>query len=77
MEPASPMLVSIGRTLTRRTPNSVRTICCSTVTRPWPTSQAAVCTVAATSPPTASTRTRAVEKSSNPSEKQMFLMPTP
>jgi hypothetical protein len=47
--------------MTRRTPSSVRTICCSTVTSPWPTSAAAVCTVAVASPATASSRTRAVE----------------
>ncbi len=76
MDPALPIAVSAGSTVTRSTPNSSRTICRSTVTRPWPTSTAAVCTVAAGSPPSTRSRTRAVEWSSKPSEKQMFFRPT-
>src|SRR6266571_5043728 len=57
------------------TPSSVRAIWAWMVTRPWPTSAAAVCTVTAGSPATTPSRTRAVEWSSNPSEKPTFLMP--
>jgi hypothetical protein len=56
-----PIVVSIGSTVTRSMPSSVRTICCMIVTRPWPTSHAAVCTAAESSPFTIETRTRAVE----------------
>ena len=63
----------MGAITTRSTPSSVRAICCCTVTSPWPTSAAAVCTVTVGSPPVTSRRTRAVEKSSNPSLNAMFL----
>ena len=67
-EPDVPTFVSAGSTRTRSTPSSVRAICACTVTSPWPTSAAAVCTSASGSPPASESRTRAVEKSSKPSE---------
>ena len=61
VEPAEPIEVSAGATVTRSMPSSVRAICAWTVTTPWPTSAAAVCTSTWGSPPSSSTRTRAVE----------------
>jgi hypothetical protein len=75
--PALPMSVSASRTRTRATPSSVRAICACTVTTPWPTSHAAVRTDASGSPSgPIHSATRAVEKSSKPSENPMFLIPT-
>ena len=75
-DPAEPIWVSAGNTSTFSTPSSVRAIWPMTVTSPCPTSQAAVWTSTSGSPPASESFTRAVEKSSKPSEKPMFLKPT-
>ena len=66
------MVVSAGASTTSSTPSTSRVICWAMVTKPWPTSAQAQVTVATPR----SSLTRAVEKSSKPSEKAMFLKPT-
>ena len=67
-EPAVPIVVSGASTSTRSTPSSVRAICACTPATPWPTSLAALWTSATGSPARSDSRTRAVAKSSKPSE---------
>ena len=59
VDPADPIAVSAGATMTSSTPSTVRPICCTSVTKPCPTSAAAH--VIVTTP--ASMRHRATEPS--------------
>ena len=74
VEPAEPTVdVVQGASVTASVPSSVRATWRMTSSTPCPTSAAAQCTTAL---PSAASCTRAAQKSSNPSEKQMFLKPT-
>ncbi len=65
--------VDCAASRTSSVPSSVRATCRITFVTPCPASAAAQCTSA---DPSANRRTRAAQKSSNPSEKPMFLKPT-